>query len=212
MSMRIDKVVISKFAGRKALTLLLALALVSALAPAFRTRADQSAALNKMSPALQQALTSNQSLVWHDPSKQTVRALIQTYGPVSSSFLKAINAAGGTVVRQFTSINGVLVVLPISQLLTFAARTDVERLSADHLAQETASHLEVATGADTVRTYNSLLGSFSGLDGSGIGIAILDSGIMAGHSEFGSLGNLLNLSRVTAKTDIISTNMTASPQ
>src|ERR1700687_2418956 len=29
---------------------------------------------------------------------------------------------------------------------------------------------------------------------------------MAGHSEFGRLGNLLGLSRVTAKTDIISSN------
>jgi len=73
-------------------------------------------------------------------------------------------------------------------------------MSADHLAQKSASHLEAATGADRVR-------ASSGLDGKGIGIAILDSGIMASHSEFGSLGNLLGLSRVTAKTDIAATNV-----
>jgi len=61
-------------------------------------------------------------------------------------------------------------------------------MSADHLSQQSASHLEVATGADRARTYG-------GLDGSGVGIAILDSGIMASHSEFGNLGNLLGLSR-----------------
>ena len=185
---------------------MLTLTLLCAMMPTIPVRADLSSSQSKLSPALQQALTSNQSLVWLDPSKQTVRTLIQSYGPVSSALTKAIKAAGGTVVRQFTSINGLLVDLPKSQLLTIAARSDVEHLSADHLAQQTASHLEAATGADTVRTYNSVLQSFTGLDGSGVGIAILDSGIMAGHSEFGSLGNLLGLSRVTAKTDIISSN------
>jgi len=61
--------------------------------------------LNKMSPALQQALTSNQSLVWLDPSKQTVRTLIQTYGPVSSTLTKAIKTAGGTVSLSLAQVN-----------------------------------------------------------------------------------------------------------
>src|SRR5204863_6617597 len=128
----------------------------------------------------------------------TVRALIQTNGPVTNALKSAVTSAGGSIVRQFTSINGVLVDLPKNRLLTIAGRSDVERISADHLAQQSSSHLEVATGADRARTY--------GLDGSGVGIAILDSGIMAGHSEFGPLGNLLGLSRVTAKTDIVASN------
>ena len=50
-----------------------------------------------------------------------------------------------------------------------------------------------AIAADLVRTYNSTTKTFTGLDGTGIGIAILDSGIMSGHSDF---SDLLLLSRV----------------
>jgi len=181
------------------LAITLALALLCASIPIARTRADNPPTpISKLSLALQQALNSNVSLVWQDPSRQTVRALVQSNGPVTSSLKSAITSAGGLVVRQFSSINGLLVDLPKNSLLTIAARSDVERMSADHLAQQSSSHLEVATGADHARTY--------GLDGTGIGIAILDSGIMAGHSEFGPLGNLLGLSRVTAKTDIVASN------
>src|SRR5437660_4656992 len=202
MIKRLNKIVITNYAGRGLLTAILALTLVSSLMPTVRTRADQSLAMSKLSPALQQGLDSSYSCVWSDSSKGTVRTVIQTFGPVSPLLLSAVTSSGGAVVRQFTSINGILAELPKNRVLTIAARADVEHMTADHLGQQSASHLETATGADTVRTYNSLLQTYSGLDGSGVGIAILDSGIMAGHSEFGSLGNLLGLSRVTAKTDI----------
>src|SRR5713226_1766026 len=125
MIKRLNKIVKRNYAGRRLLTVILALTLWCALMPKIRTQADQSSSIGKLSPALQQALSSNQSLVWLDPTKQTVRTLIQTYGPVSSSLTNAINAAGGTVVRQFTSINGLLVDLSKNQLLNFAARSDV---------------------------------------------------------------------------------------
>src|SRR5690242_160994 len=160
--------------------------------------------LDKLSLALQQALGSNDAQVWANPSRQTVRTLVQSNGPVTSALRSAITQAGGTIVRQFTSIDGLLAELPKSRLLDIAARDDVERLSADHLAQQSASHLEAATGTDVLRTYKPLTDSFSGLDGSGVGIAILDSGIMGTHSEFTSLLGLV--SRVTATTDIISNN------
>jgi len=87
--------------------------------------------------------------------------------------------------------------------MTVAARVDVERMTADHLAQQSASHLEAATGSDKVRQLNLLGAGFTGLDGTGIGIAVLDSGIMSSHSDF---SNWLGLSRVTASTDIVSSN------
>jgi hypothetical protein len=113
-----------------------------------------------------------------------VRALIQSNGPVSSALITAIRGAGGSVVRQFTSINGLLADLPINKLLSIAGRSDVDRMSADHLSQQSASHLEVATGTDRARNYGEL-------DGSGVGIAILDSGIMASHSDVKHYDNLL---------------------
>jgi len=102
-------------------------------------------------------------------------------------------------VRQFTSIDGLLADLPINKLLSIAARSDVDRMSADHLSQQSASHLEVATGAEpranlwrTRRKRRSVSRSLTQHK--------------ASHSEFGNLGNLLGLSRVTAKTDIASSN------
>src|SRR6266850_4097270 len=168
------------------LPVLLTLTLLCALLPSARIRADESASTSKLSRALQTALDDDYySCVWSDPSRGTVRVLIQTVGPVSPQLLTAVTAARGSVVRQFTSINGILAELPKGRVLGIAARADVERITADHLGQQSSSHLEVATGADRARASN------SGLDGSGVGIAILDSGIMAGHSDFGSLGNLL---------------------
>src|SRR5262249_26071125 len=109
---------------------------------------------------------------------------------------------GGSVVRQFVSINAVLAALPISSLLTIADLPQVERITADHLARQTSSHLEAATGADQVRNYG-ILNTTSGLDGTGVGIAVLDSGIMSSHSEF---SNGLLSSRVAGSTDIVSSN------
>src|SRR5258706_4795291 len=205
MTKRLDITPLKRRGLRQPLTVLLTLTLVFALLPHGRTQADggsgSGAGVSKLSVALQQALVSYpSSCVWLDASRQTVRALIQSNGPPSSALTTAITAAGGSVVRQFTSINGLLADLPINKVLTIAGRSDVDRMSADHLSQQSSSHLEVATGADRARTYG-------GLDGSGVGIAILDSGIMASHSEFGNLGNLLGLSRVTAKTDIASSNV-----
>jgi serine protease AprX len=194
--------------AQRTLALCLALVLIGTALPIARPRAQAAPPdpITKLSPSLQQVLDSDDLLVWSDPSRRTVRTLIQTIDPVSSGLLASVRSAGGSVVRQFSSIYGVLVELPKNNLLAIASRSDVERMSADHLAQQSASHLEVATGADQVRAYNSLLQTYNGLDGSGVGIAVLDSGIMASHSEFGNLGNLLGISRVTAKTDTVSSN------
>src|SRR5438094_926450 len=147
---------------RRFIAMCLTLVLLSTLLPLNQLQARQSysgtgstGTLSKLSPALQAGIQdSYQSCVWSDQSRKTVRVLIQTFSPISSSLLTAIVSAGGTVVRQFTSINGLLAELPKSSVLTIAARSDVERMTADHLAQKSASHLEVATGADRVRTLN----------------------------------------------------------
>ena len=191
--------------ARPFIALCVALAVLSVTMPRSHAQSPSTGGpLGKLSFALQQSLNNNDAQVWANPSRQTVRALIQTNGPVTTALRLSVIAAGGTVVRQFSSIDGLLAELPKSRLLDIAGRADVERISADHLAQQSASHLEAATGADVLRTYRPLTDSFSGLDGSGVGIAILDSGIMASHSDFTSLLGLAT--RVTASTDIVSSN------
>src|SRR6266568_7768332 len=114
---------------RRLLTLVLTLTLVFALLPHGRTQADggsgSGAGMSKLSVALQQALDNYpSSCVWLNTSRQTVRTLIQSNGPVASALTTAITAAGGSVVRRFTSIDGLLADLPINKLLTIAARSD----------------------------------------------------------------------------------------
>src|SRR5713226_1926367 len=109
---------------RRLLTLLWSLSLLCALLPPAHTKAQQSSATVKLSAALQQALNSNESMVWLNPTRQTVRILIQTNGPVSSALTAAITIAGGSVVRQFTSIVGLLADLPKSKVLDIAGRAD----------------------------------------------------------------------------------------
>src|SRR5262249_25861601 len=78
------------------------------LLPRSRAGAQTSGALAKLSIAVQQTLTTSNSFVWANPTTRTVRVLIQTYGPASSDLLAAISQSGGTIVHQFTAINGVL--------------------------------------------------------------------------------------------------------
>ena len=47
---------------------------------------------------------------------------------------------------------------------------------------------------------SSSFGSYSGLDGSGVGIAVLDSGVMAAHQH---MNNASGVSRVTRQIDLV---------
>src|SRR5262245_57242394 len=126
---------LTKGRGRKFLTVALTIVLVFGLLPLTRTQAMVAAPISKLSGALQQALNANVSTLWSDPSRQRLRVLIQSNGPFTASLNTAITQSGGVIVRQFDSINGVLADLPKNRVLTLAARSDVDRTSADHLAQ-----------------------------------------------------------------------------
>ena len=88
--------------------LLLTLIVLSLTIPAWTLQAQQQSSLYKLSPALQQAMVSTNELIWSNQNARTVRLLIQTYGPVSATLIAAIALQGGSVVRQFTSIDGLL--------------------------------------------------------------------------------------------------------
>lgn len=97
-------------------------------------------------------------------------------------------AAGGSVFFRYTLVAALSVLLPAHQLAAMAARSDVQGISPNRLTGRTAttlspSHLELATGATHVRTRSQATSlGCSGLDGSGVGIAVLDSGVMSTHS------------------------------
>src|SRR5215471_5348705 len=135
---------------KRLLALSLLLCLLSSLIPigTIQAQTPPPSALGKLDPVLAQALNGSDTLIWPDPGRGTVRVLVQTNGVISASLTSAIYQYGGQVVRRFSSINCLLAELPKSRVLDLASRSDVERMSPDHLAVQSASHLEIATGAD----------------------------------------------------------------
>jgi hypothetical protein len=93
----------------------------------------------------------------------------------------AVVAAGGSVYYKYISVNAISVVLPADQISAIARRTDVESISPNRMTSRTTSLLETVTGAANVRTANGQQGK---LDGASVGIAFLDSGVMATHGNF----------------------------
>ena len=112
---------------------------------------------------------------------------------------------GGTVHARFSSANALSVTLPAKAVKAIDKRSDVESISPNRTTRRTASTLESVTGAanSSVRTDTSLskgVGSYSGLDGTGVGIAVLDSGVMAAHQH---LANAAGASRVTRQVNLV---------
>ena len=89
----------------------------------------------------------------------------------------SVVAAGGSVYYRYLSVRALSVLLPASRLAQFAARSDVQSISPNRPTARTASSLELVTGASTAHTGSGV----SKLDGTGVGIAVLDSGIAWNH-------------------------------
>ena len=93
--------------------------------------------------------------------------------------------AGGSVLRRHVATHALTVNVPASLVDELSRRSDVVSVTPNRNTHRTASTLETITGSLTshVRT-NSTKTSYSGLDGTGIGIAIVDSGVMKSHDAF----------------------------
>lgn len=109
-----------------------------------------------------------------------VKALIVSSSgdPNLVALRSAVLAAGGSVYMRYVSVAALSVLLPAAQVNAVAARSDVQSMSPNRLTARTASLLEQTTGAANVRGGSA---NPTGLDGSGVGIAVLDSGILEQH-------------------------------
>ena len=116
-----------------------------------------------------------------------VQAIVVTDGsdPEMTDLRAQILRSGGSVHAVFPSLHSLSVQIKAQQVQALAQRADVVSVSPNRATQSTASTLETITGALTsnVRTYSSKT-AYSGVDGSGIGIAVLDSGVMRLHDTF----------------------------
>jgi serine protease AprX len=91
----------------------------------------------------------------------------------------AIKAAGARPGRFLRALGGQVALVPDQSLRLLASRPDVLRVTLDRPVSGTLEHATAAVGAGWVREQ-------MGLDGTGVGVAIIDSGVANWHDDLGS--------------------------
>jgi subtilisin family serine protease len=120
--------------------------------------------------------------------------------------LKAeVARVGGSVDAAMPGLSMLTASLPVRQVARIGNRADVRYVAPNRETRRTASTLEAITGATTsaVRA-NSTKTSYSGLDGTGVGIAVVDSGVMRMHEAF---NNAAGVSRVARNVQFMTTSL-----
>ncbi|HWN98101.1 MAG TPA: S8 family peptidase [Blastocatellia bacterium] len=116
-----------------------------------------------------------------DASPRMVDVIIQTASKPDKKFLRALSHRGGYLLSDYNNVEAVAAHVPVDQIGEIASQSHVEYISLDRPTQATG-HLETTTGANIARNYGNA--STGSIDGSGVGIAILDSGVYANHESF----------------------------
>lgn len=118
-----------------------------------------------------------------DPSDDTTGVILQLSDQPSGKLVGLLNRNGIHVKGRFQNLNAFAVELPLSAINELASFEEVEFLSQDAVV-EAQGHLSLTTGADAVRQQVDQYGANYMLNGTGVGIAVLDSGMDMGHKSF----------------------------
>jgi serine protease AprX len=140
-----------------------------------------------------------------------VKVILQLSSKPSGQLNALLNRNGVHIRAHFQSFNSYAVDLPANVLEELTSFDEVAYVSLDRKTQS-FGHVSLTTGADAIRqqTSTSLLGgtTTNTLDGTGIGIAVLDSGVYATHRNFLDKSNGV---RVLASRDFTGENRTDDP-
>lgn len=139
-----------------------------------------------------------------NPSSARQDVIVQLNGPLTLTLRTLIALIGGQITAEFANFDMIAVRLPATSLSQLLTLPGILYVSPDR-PTAVMGHVTTTTGADAART-----GSLStpGLNGSGIGIAILDSGIYDSHKSFTGTSNNI---RVIANKDFTGENRTDDP-
>src|ERR1700741_1315066 len=135
----------------------------------------------------------------------SVRVVIQPAGQSDSLLDLVIQLLGATNILKLNNVRVRVATIRVYDVVTLALRSDVAYVSLDRDARP-MGHLSLTTGADEIRNSNN--GNNSSLDGTGIGIAVLDSGIDTGHHSFLNRSNTV---RVVYSKDFTGEGRTDDP-
>src|SRR5215831_16812092 len=133
-----------------------------------------------------------------------VQVIIQPASNADDSVDTTLQQLGGTNSRRFRNFRNRVVTMTAEAALALSQRDDIEYVTLNREVRA-LGHVSLTTGADNVRqdTQTSV-----GVDGSGIGIAVLDSGIDTQHRAFRDRWYRL---RVVASQDFTGEGRTDDP-
>src|ERR1044072_7871603 len=174
---------------KRLVTLAVLLSLCSALTVSTNTKVQAATgatttnlASTKISPDLQELILSGQG-------DQRGKVIVQSVPGTSSSLLGGLlNIVGGLVVSVLSALNMRIVDVTANAVQVLAGDPSVSYTSLDASVRST-SHLTTTTGTQQIRVQKTLLGT-NNLDGSGVTIAVLDSGIDKNHKSFAATGKI----------------------
>jgi serine protease AprX len=143
---------------------------------ASQARASNGAPGKKVSSDLRERLSGARS------GDERVRVILQDRGDAGGNLRSLLRRNGVRVGHHFSRLNTRVVEVPAGMIDELAADPDVSYISPDREVQS-LGHVSATTGADAVRPGGTAVTALS-LDGTGVGIAVLDSGIYASHQAF----------------------------
>src|ERR1700752_1379681 len=135
-----------------------------------------------------------------------VRVIIQPVSLSDQSIDTTIEYSGGSNIRKFWNFAVRVATLPANAAANLASRSDIAYVSLNRDVRP-MGHLTRTTGAAQIR-YSNTQSSSGPIDGTGIGIAILDSGIDVHHTSFLDKSNNL---RVVYSEDFTGEGRTDDP-
>ncbi len=134
---------------------------------------------------------------------ERVNVIIEPAGEWSDSLNYTVSGNNGKVSKSFKNFKSRSISLPPAAVEALANNPEVAYVSLDRDVK-VLGHVSLTTGADAAR--NS--GGSTTYDGTGIGIAVMDSGIYTNHISFENANKQL---RVTKSVDFTGENRTDDP-
>ncbi|MGA3090763.1 MAG: S8 family peptidase [Terriglobales bacterium] len=158
------------------------------------TAVSSDSTTRKFSPELQEPTTDSNGMV---------TVIVQHRQMPTTAHLKDMQGRGATVKSKFQSIRAVAMRVPVSMLAELAEDPNVTYISPDRTQKMTANPV---TEEFVTAIQADIAASAYGLNGSGIGVAVIDSGIAANSD----LNNASGVSRVVYSQSFVSGDTTTS--
>ena len=160
---------------------------------------------DKLSPDLRELVNSADQ-------NRTVKVILQSDDIDNPQLLSVLKQQGVVIGDRAASLDMMFLDLPVRAAEQVAALQSAKHLSLDREV-EFLGHIETTTGVSQVRTMTNTIGIgglvntvTSQLDGSGIGIAVVDSGVYEDHRSFRDSVSLLGGERVVKSVDFTGTS------